>query len=144
MVLERTGESLESLKLFNRILEDISEETNSIFRRWCLLCYLNKGLITAREAKIFEGINILKEGISIYADDVEVYTKRILKKSLREKAFLEMKVGEYETALMTIEEGLSATDEDSFYEGEQKGYFLYINWKFWGFSIVHMMRLMIH
>ena len=124
LVLERIGESLESLKLFNRILEDISEETNSIFRRWCLLCYLNKGLITAREAKIFEGINILKEGTSIYADDVEVYTKRILKKSLREKTFLEMKVGEYETALMTIEEGLSATDEDSFYEGEQKGYFL--------------------
>ena len=124
LVLEKEGESLETLKLFNRIKEGIGDETNPAYRRWCLLCYLNKGLITAREAKIFEGINILKEGTSIYGDDVEVYTKRILKKALREKAFLEMKVGEYETALMTIEDGLLATDEASFYEGEQKGYFL--------------------
>ena len=122
LVLEKVGEHLETLKLFNSILECIGEETNPTFRRWCLLCYLNKGLITAREAKIFEGINILEEGRALYREDVEVYTKRILKKSLRENAFLEMKVGEYETALMTIEEGLHGTDEDSFYESEQKGY----------------------
>lgn len=124
LILEKEEESPETLKLFNRVLENISEETNPIYRRWGLLAYLNKGLITAREAKIFEGIGILKEGLLIYGDDVEIYTQRILKKMLRQKAALEMKVGEYETALMTIEEGLQSIDDASFYEGIEKGYFL--------------------
>lgn len=100
----------EAIKLYNTLLEKALLEKDNNYRKWRLVSYLGKSSNAKKEAKIFESINILEEGIRNYKYDQEL--KSLVGKMYQEKALSQKNIENFKEALDSIEEGLECLDEE--------------------------------